>query len=164
MTGGASTSTIPVLRSLRRELGILPAPTAHLSLYVGLNETDKALGLTDTNLWIYPGFDHDENVQRFAGDSELPFPVLYIAFPSSKDPDFSRRHPGKSTIEVITLLPYDAFKRWDDHHWKHRGEEYDLLKQQLAARLRHALEKQVPAWLVISITLSCPRQSRRATL
>jgi all-trans-retinol 13,14-reductase len=82
---------IPVLSSLRRELGILPASTAHLSLYVGLNETDKALGLTGTNLWIYPGFDHDENVQRFAGDPELPFPVVYISFPSSKDPDFSRR-------------------------------------------------------------------------
>jgi all-trans-retinol 13,14-reductase len=27
----------------------------------------------------------------------------------------------------------------------HRGEEYDRLKQQLAARLLHELEKQVPA-------------------
>jgi all-trans-retinol 13,14-reductase len=136
---------IPVLRSLRRELGTLPASTAHLSLYVGLNETDGALGLTGTNLWIYPGFDHDESVRRFAGNPELPFPVVYISFPSSKDPDFSRRHPGKSTIEVITLLPYDAFERWGSQHWRHRGEEYDRLKQQLAARLRHELEKQVPA-------------------
>jgi len=136
---------ILVLSSIRRELRTLTASTAHLSLYVGLNETDEALGLTGTNLWIYPGFDHDENVQRFAGNSELPFPVVYISFPSSKDPDFSRRHPGKSTIDVITLLSYDAFERWGGQHWKHRGEEYDWLKQQLAARLLHELEKQVPA-------------------
>jgi all-trans-retinol 13,14-reductase len=126
-------------------LGTLPASTAHLSLYVGLNETDETLGLTGTNLWIYPGFDHDENVRRFAENRKSPFPVVYISFPSSKDPDFRRRHPGKSTIEVITLLPYDAFERWGGQRWKHRGEEYDLLKQQLAARLRHELERQVPA-------------------
>ena len=135
---------IPAMRALRQELQTLPPSTAHLSLYIGLNESDKALGLTGTNLWIYPGFDHDENVHRFAGNPESPFPVVYISFPSSKDPDFNRRHPGKSTIEVITLLPYDAFERWGGQRWKHRGEEYDLLKQQLAARLRQELEKQVP--------------------
>jgi all-trans-retinol 13,14-reductase len=126
-------------------LGTLPSSTAHLSLYVGLNETDSTLGLTGTNLWVYPGFDHDENLQRFAANQESPLPVVYMSFPSSKDPDFSRRHPGKSTIEVITLLPYDAFERWGGQRWKHRGEGYDLLKQQLAARLRHELERQVPA-------------------
>ena len=103
---------IPALRSLCRKLRTLPASTAHLSLYVGLNEADEALGLTGTNLWIYPGFDHDENVQRFAGNPESPFPVVYISLPSSKDPDFRWRHPGKSTLEVITLLPYAAFERW----------------------------------------------------
>jgi phytoene dehydrogenase-like protein len=122
----------------------LPPSTAHLSLYLGLNQTDEALGLTGTNLWIYRGFDHDANVKRFEGNLESPFSVVYISFPSSKDPDFSRRHPGKSTIEVITLLPYEAFERWGGQHWKHRGEEYDLLKQQLATRLRYELERQVP--------------------
>jgi all-trans-retinol 13,14-reductase len=135
---------IPALEILRRDLRALPPSTAHLSLYLGLNQTDEALGLTGTNLWIYRGFDHDANVKRFEGNLESPFSVVYISFPSSKDPDFSRRHPGKSTIEVITLLPYEAFERWGGQHWKHRGEEYDLLKQQLATRLRYELERQVP--------------------
>jgi all-trans-retinol 13,14-reductase len=135
----------PGLETLRRELRTLPPSTAHLSLYVGLNQTDEALGLTGTNLWIYPGFDHDANVERFAGNPESPFPGVYISFPSSKDPDFSRRHPGKSTIEVITLLPYDVFEPWSDRPWKRRGQEYDLLKQRLAGRLRQELERQVPS-------------------
>src|SRR5271166_186232 len=135
----------PVLETLRRDLRTLEPSTAHLSLYVGMNQTDEALGLTGTNLWIYPSFNHDANVERFARDPESPFPGVYISFPSSKDPDFSRRHPGKSTIEVITLLPYDAFERWSDRRWKRRGQEYDLLKQQLADRLRQELERQVPS-------------------
>jgi all-trans-retinol 13,14-reductase len=136
---------IPALEILRRELRALPPSTAHLSLYLGLNQTDTALGLTGTNLWIYPGFDHDANVKRFSANGEAPFPVVYISFPSAKDPHFIRRHPGKSTIDVITLLPYDVFERWGGQHWKHRGEEYDLLKQQMTARLRQELERQVPS-------------------
>jgi all-trans-retinol 13,14-reductase len=134
----------PAVEQLRAGLRALPASTAHLSLYVGLNATAEALGLTGTNLWIYPGYDHDENVRRFAADPAAPLPAVYISFPSAKDPDFTHRHPGKSTIEIITMLPYDAFARWGNQRWKHRGPEYEQLKQQFTARFLDELERQVP--------------------
>jgi len=136
---------IPAVENLRTSLRALPASTAHLSLYVGLNTTAEALGLNGTNLWIYPGYDHDENVSRFAANPDSPFPCVYISFPAAKDPDFIRRHPGKSTIEVITMLPYDAFARWSDKRWKNRGSDYDQLKQQFVQRLLRELERQVPS-------------------
>lgn len=135
---------MPPVEPLRAELRTLQPSTAHLSLYVGLNATADTLGLTGTNLWIYPGYDHDENVRRFAADPDSPFPFVYISFPSAKDPDFLRRHPGNSTIEAITMLPYDAFARWGDRRWKHRGAEYEQLKQQFTARLLDELVRQVP--------------------
>jgi len=155
----------PVLEALRRDLRTLAPSTAHLTLYVGMHRTDEALGLTGTNLWIYPGFDHDANVERFARDPESPFPGMFISFPSSKDPDFSRRHPERSTIEVITLLPYDAFERWSDRRWQRRGPEYDLLKQHLAGRLRQELERHVPsvAGHIEHAELSTPVSTRHFT-
>jgi all-trans-retinol 13,14-reductase len=134
----------PAVEPLRAALRALPTSSAHLSLYVGLDATAQELNLTGTNLWIYPGYDHDENVRRFAADHSAPFPAVYISFPSAKDPDFARRHPGKSTIEVITMLPYQAFARWGNERWKHRGPDYDQLKQQFTARLLAQLELQVP--------------------
>jgi all-trans-retinol 13,14-reductase len=134
----------PVER-LREKLRGIAASTAHMSLYVGLSKSADELGLTGTNLWIYPSFDHDANVECFARDLDAAFPVVYISFPSAKDPDFQGRHPGKSTIEAIVMVPYVAFTRWAETRWKRRGEEYDALKQRLAARLREALELQVPA-------------------
>jgi all-trans-retinol 13,14-reductase len=134
----------PAVEPLRAALRALPTSSAHLSLYVGLDAIAQELNLTGTNLWIYPGYDHDENVRRFAADHSAPFPAVYISFPSAKDPDFARRHPGKSTIEVITMLPYQAFARWGNERWKHRGPDYDQLKQQFTARLLAELELQVP--------------------
>jgi all-trans-retinol 13,14-reductase len=71
--------------------------------------------------------------------------VVYISFPSAKDPTYAERYPGKSTIEAITMLPYAAFARWGETRWKRRGDEYDALKENLAQRLREELERQVPS-------------------
>ena len=136
---------VTVADGLRAGLRRIAASTAHLSLYVGLDRSGAELGLEGTNLWVYPSFDHDANVERFARDLEAPFPVVYVSFPSAKDADFKRRHPGKATIDVITMAPYAAFARWAETRWKKRGEEYGALKERLAGRLRAELERQAPA-------------------
>jgi all-trans-retinol 13,14-reductase len=136
---------LPALDSLRRKLRSLQPSTAHVSLYVGLSQSDAALGLKGTNLWVYPSFDHDANVEQFARKAGAPLPVVYLSFPSAKDPDFQRRYPGKSTVEAITMLPYDVFDRWAETRWKRRGGDYDELKERLVARLRAELEFQVPS-------------------
>ena len=135
----------PELDSIRFGLRKLAPSSAHMSLYLGLSKSDAELGLKGTNLWVYPSLDHDGNVQRFARDLDAPLPVVYLSFPSAKDPSFQQRYPGKSTVEAITMAPYAAFSRWAETRWKRRGEEYDGLKERLATRLREALECQIPA-------------------
>jgi all-trans-retinol 13,14-reductase len=157
----------PDIDRLRVKLRTVAASTAHLSLYVGLDRSDAELGLAGTNLWVYPGFeqrgyDHDANVARFAADFDAPFPVVYLSFPSAKDPDFERRHPGKATIDAITMVPYAAFARWAETRWKKRGEDYDALKERLAARLRAEVERQAPAVAghIVHAELSTPLTTR----
>jgi all-trans-retinol 13,14-reductase len=153
---------LPALDSLRRNLRKLQPSTAHVSLYVGLSRSDAVLGLQGTNLWVYPSFDHDANVERFAYNSGSPLPVVYLSFPSAKDPDFQRRYPGKSTVEAITMLPYAVFDRWGETRWKRRGGDYDALKEQLVARLRAELEFQVPSVVgnIAHTELSTPLTTR----
>ena len=136
---------LPALETLRAKLRRMEPSSAHLCLYVGLGKSAAELGLNGTNLWVYPSLDHDANVERFARDIEAPFPAVFISFPSAKDPDFARRHPGKSTIEVVVPVPYAPFARWSETRWKRRGEEYDAFKQRLEARLFGELEQQVPS-------------------
>jgi all-trans-retinol 13,14-reductase len=131
--------------SLRDELRSIPVSVAHVGLYAGIKATDDDLGLKGTNLWIYPSLDHDANVARFAKDIHSPFASLYISFPSAKDPDFANRYPGRSTVEVLTFVPFEQFAGWRDTKWQRRGPSYDSLKQLLAARLRAELERHVPA-------------------
>ena len=116
-----------------------------LTLYVGLKGTTEELELEKTNLWIYRDQRHEENIRAFQKDIRAPLPVVYLSFPSAKDPDFNRRFPGHSTIEAITLGPHDAFKRWEGTSWKKRGAEYEELKANLSERLLDVVYKHAPA-------------------
>jgi phytoene dehydrogenase-like protein len=140
---------LTAMDGLRGKLPGLRSSAAHLSLYVGLSKPDSELGLDGTNLWVYSSpdhpLDHDVNLRRFAENLEAPFPVVYLSFPSAKDPAFQQRHPGKSTIEAITITPYEAFAPWAESRWKRRGEDYDALKRRLSERLVEELERQRPA-------------------
>jgi all-trans-retinol 13,14-reductase len=117
---------------------------AHLGVYVGLAQTAEQLGLPKTNYWIYPSNDYDAAVDAFLKDKEAPFPVVYISFPSAKDPDYLNRHPGTSTIEIVAPAPYEWFAKWRDSTWGKRGEDYDNLKAQLGERLMEHLYNKVP--------------------
>ncbi|WP_419193446.1 phytoene desaturase family protein [Kolteria novifilia] len=117
---------------------------AHVSLYIGLKQTAAELGLSKTNLWVYPNHDHDRNVERLRDDPDAPFPCVYLSFPSAKDPDFEQRHPGHATIEVISMAPYAWFESWKETRWKKRGDDYDAFKEELSERLLETLYVHCP--------------------
>ena len=122
----------------------VPPSTSHICLYIGLKHNLRELGIGNSNYWVYPHNDHDRGVKEYLDDPSKPFPVTYISFPSLKDPEWEERYPGKSTIEMITLAPYEWFKKWEDERWKHRGEDYEAYKEELSQRLLKELYKQFP--------------------
>ena len=117
---------------------------AHLGIYIGIRETAEELGLPKTNFWIYPGNDYDTAVDKFMEDPDAAFPVVYISFPSAKDPDYARRHPGTATIEIVAPAPFKWFEKWQDTSWGKRGDDYDAFKAQLGERLLQHLYDKLP--------------------
>ncbi len=115
---------------------------AHLGVYIGINKTAAELKLPKTNFWIYPSNDYDGAVDTFMQDRNAPFPVVYVSFPSAKDPDYLNRYPGTATIEVVAPAPYAWFQPWENTTWGKRGDDYEALKHALGARLmKHVYDK-----------------------
>jgi all-trans-retinol 13,14-reductase len=117
---------------------------AHLGVYIGLKHTAEELGLPKSNFWVYHEADHDGAVQRFLADPAQPIPVVYISFPSAKDPDFARRYPGKATIEIVAPVNYAWFERWQDTIWGKRGDDYEACKAEWGERLMAVLYEKLP--------------------
>jgi all-trans-retinol 13,14-reductase len=117
---------------------------AHLCIYAGFKGTAAELGLPRTNLWIYPNEHHEANVAAFQADVNAPFPMLYVSFPSAKDPEWDSNYPDKSTVEVLTMAPWEWFEKWQDTTWGQRGDDYEAFKAGLQERLLEALFKELP--------------------
>jgi all-trans-retinol 13,14-reductase len=129
---------------LKDQLTKVPPSVAHLGLYIGLKGTTEELQLQQANRWIYLGYDHDANVQKFLSKPNTDFPLFYLSFPSAKDPAWSSHYPGKSTIDVITLAPYEWFKPWENKPWKNRGADYEAFKEKMAQVMLEKVYQQVP--------------------
>lgn len=130
---------------LKEQLKKVNRSVSHASLYIGLEGTPEELGIPKTNYWVYPKEnDHDTCIKNYLEDLSQPFPLVYLSFPSAKDPDWSNRYPGKSTIDVITLIPYETFEKWAGTSWKKRGEDYEAKKEEIAQRLLKEVYKQLP--------------------
>jgi len=127
-----------------KQLAQLDSSTAHICLYVGVKESPEDIKLGTTNLWIYPHNDYDKAIADFDKDVNAPLPVVYISFPSGKDPLWNENFPGRSTVEIITCMPYKWFEKWQDERWQKRGEEYEKFKEELTERLLAYLYEQRP--------------------
>lgn len=131
--------------NLQKQLQKITPSVAHACLYIGFKEDPETLQLPKANYWVYPEKgSHDDLVKNFMQDISKPLPVVYISFPAAKDPDWSNRYPNRSTIDIITLLPYNVVAPWANTKWKKRGEEYEAIKENIAQRLLKTLFKLEP--------------------
>ena len=111
---------------------------------MGLNQSASDLKLSNTNLWIYPDYNHDKSLENYIKDPNNSLPVVYVSFPSAKDPSFEKKNPGFSTMEAITIAKWEEYDQWKDKPWKKRGNEYESKKEALCERILKTVFSHVP--------------------
>ena len=117
---------------------------SHLGMYLGFAESSADLDLPKTNFWIYLEDNHDHAVDAFMADQNAEIPLIYVSFPSAKDPSWDERYPNKATIEIVAPAVKGWFDQWSDTTWTHRGEDYEELKLAFAERLLNVLYQKLP--------------------
>ena len=134
----------PSLANYREKLQAVQPSSGHGCLYVGFDKPAKDLGITSTNLWIYPSYNHDLNVQSYMKDENEDFPLIYLSFASSKDPDWDKNYPGTATMEAIVPTSYDYYRKWKDKPWKSRGSDYLEYKEKFSNRIISKIYEYCP--------------------
>lgn len=118
--------------------------SSHLCLYLGVNGSAEALELPATNYWIYPDYDFEKSHQNYLKNPNAPFPLVFISFPSAKDPHWQAEKPGLSTIEAVTVAPYEWFRKWEDRSAQKRDEDYQTSKENFTRRLETIVTEHFP--------------------
>ncbi|KAH8092934.1 all-trans-retinol 13,14-reductase [Aureococcus anophagefferens] len=126
---------------------------AMVYLFVGLDASDEALGIRSQNVWAVKDWRHDaahahlRNLDLAEGDvPELTdLPGVFVGSASAKDADYQRRHPGKASMVVLTIVRPEWFDAYADSTIKHRGAAYDAFKAKWRDLLLEALYAHWPA-------------------
>ncbi|XP_030638838.1 inactive all-trans-retinol 13,14-reductase-like [Chanos chanos] len=120
-------------------LGMVRHGMGSFLVFVGLNGTKEELGIVPTNFWMYKHNDLDLLIEQYSSlnrDEVVGnIPMMFITFPSAKDPSANTRHPGKSCMTLLTMAKYEWFEEWKDTKLSRRGEEYENLKMNMAKEL-----------------------------
>jgi len=124
----------------------IPHGQAGFSVFVGLNAPMEQLrGEGDSeicarNWWVFNTNDITKECNAYtkltaeeALDRDVP--LMFISFPSTKDPEWQKRYPGKTTMAIVTLANYEWFKQWEEERCTKRGAEYDGVKNTIGDRL-----------------------------
>ena len=122
-------------------LGSVRHGSGGITVYVGLNVSNDELDVVPRrNQWIFVNNELDKSYEEYsnlavedAGKQDIP--LLFLSFPSTKDPTWDERFPGKSTLEIVSLASYDWFANWKDEKVMHRGEDYEELKHRIGKRM-----------------------------
>ncbi|NXN99424.1 RETST reductase, partial [Rhinopomastus cyanomelas] len=118
------------------------------TVFVGLKGSKEELGLEATNYFLYPGDDLDEATSRYLASSReeaaKDIPVLFVTCPSAKDPTWEMRHPGKSTMAIVTFTKYEWFEEWKDKPVHKRGDDYEELKKTFVDTIMQMVFKLYP--------------------
>lgn len=109
-------------------IGQVKPSTAHLCLYIGLDQSDEVLKLPRHNLWFYDHYDFDSISNNHTGADDERLQFAYISFPSAKDPAWTEKHPGRSTIQATGPAHFEWFKDFEDQVWMKRGKRYEEIK------------------------------------
>jgi all-trans-retinol 13,14-reductase len=117
---------------------------ATLCLYAGFKGSAAELSLPKTNYWVYPTADHDYNVGSFNSGENPAMPLIYISFPSAKDPAWDAHFPNKATVEIVAPTQPHWFAQWKGSTWGKRGPEYEAFKAQLTEQLLETLYRHQP--------------------
>ena len=108
--------------------------------FLGFEGDSVDLALPSSNLWVLPSEDiagHAESYYRdpFSAEQTDKPMLLFIGFPSAKDPSLRVKYPNKSTCVVITEAKAEWFEQFQGTETNKRPAEYEALKKRFEARL-----------------------------
>lgn len=117
---------------------------SHVCIYVGLNASDEELKLPKYNIWLFDNYKIDQLQEHHLKTKNSISPISYISFPSAKDPDWQKNHPGTATIQVLGSFPFEWMHEWESGKWQKRGEDYEKRKEEIKKVLLEKLLQTLP--------------------
>ncbi|XP_051762436.1 inactive all-trans-retinol 13,14-reductase-like isoform X1 [Ctenopharyngodon idella] len=130
------TPEIQANRKIQDYVHTLKPGKGFFQVFAGFNATKEELGISSTNMRLYKSNNMDEVMEEYFDsdkeDAPDSIPMMYISFPSAKDPTSCTRFPGQSRMVIHTMVNPKWFGQWNNLSETERDEEYERYKMRFA--------------------------------
>ncbi|MCC7484320.1 MAG: NAD(P)/FAD-dependent oxidoreductase [Burkholderiales bacterium] len=128
-----------------QEISALDSSACHVGLYLGFEGDIRGAGASASNHWFHESWGLDEAIWLDPGRTGSVPPVMFVSFPTLKDPRHETGGPPRHTAEVVALSGWDTFGAWEDTTHGHRPDDYLAVKAAIERNLLHAFRARFPA-------------------
>jgi all-trans-retinol 13,14-reductase len=126
----------------------------HFELSLGFEGDIDRHGATRSNDWFYTSWDVDQAVWSV----DEPIPMMFVSFPSLKDPAHDPGPSQRHTCDCMVLANWSTVADFADGGAARRPDEWAAFKRDVEARMLAFFEARYPALapLIVHRVLSTP--------
>ena len=142
----------------------IPDSPPYICMNLGFEGEIDPGDAASANLWLLNTWDSEQQLWE-AEDPDAPPHILYVSFPSLKDPHHDPGPAHRHTGEAVTFVPWSLFSAWQESKRLGRPDEYLALKAQIEDRILAELRARCPALMerLVFHELSSPLSAQHFT-
>jgi all-trans-retinol 13,14-reductase len=126
-----------------REIATFKPSMCHFDLFLGFEGDIARYGATRSNQWFYKSWDTNDAIWT-AADGE-PIPMMFVSFPSLKDPAHDPGPLRKHTGEMLVWANWSSVAEFAAQGAEERIDKWKAFKQNVASRLMELFAEKFPA-------------------
>jgi all-trans-retinol 13,14-reductase len=116
---------------------------SYLCLNLAFKGDITKLGANGCNRWLYTISSNDVELWDISKKDERPH-LLYVSFPSTKDPEHDPGPDEKHTGECVTFVDWTSYEQWSETQFGDRPADYEAFKQEITDRMLAEMRIRMP--------------------
>ncbi|GGB81478.1 phytoene dehydrogenase [Marinobacterium zhoushanense] len=142
-----------------REIATFKPSICHFALFIGFEGDIAGYGATRSNQWFYESWDTSDAIWKAADNEQIP--MMFVSFPSLKDPAHEPGPSNKHTGEILVWADWSSVAKFAAAGNEERADEWAAFKQGIASRILAYFEQKFPtlAPLIVYHELGTPLET-----
>ena len=125
------------------EIATYKPSICHFQIFLGLEGDIAALGANRANHWYYDSWDTNDAIWSTAEDD--PVPMLFVSFPTLKDPAHDPGPSNRHTAELLVWADWSSVAEFAAQGTEALASEWADFKQGIESRLMACFAAKFPA-------------------
>lgn len=126
-----------------KEISTFKPSVCHFEVYIGFEGDITKYGATRANQWFYESWDTNDRI--WSGAADDPIQMMFVSFPSLKDPDHDPGTAKRHTCDMMVLADWSAVAEFSDGGAAERPLEWSALKERTEAQMLAFFTRKFPA-------------------